>query len=231
MTDGRRRRTSPRARGAPGSQGAHDEDVERALGRGVAIGLPTVTLLGAVVAGLVASAGSALLILASGVLLGAIAFFWASVRTLSGDAPLATDFESLAAHRHGVDALVEQKGRLLRTLRDLESEHDIGKIDDADYAALVTRTRDEAKTVMREMDVQVAPLRDEAERLAREYLKKRGLVAGEARAGDDTPRPAVEPGKPPDRIACTACGASNEADATFCKQCGAPVKEPGRAAT
>ena len=35
---------------------------------------------------------------------------------------------------------------MLRALKDLESEHAIGKIDDADYASFVARYRDEAKT-------------------------------------------------------------------------------------
>ena len=93
------------------------------------------------------------------------------------------------------------------------------------------------KTVMRQMDVEVAPLREQAERLASEYLMKRGLapdaaaeeprVARVARSEGDgveeTKRPA------PGRVLCGTCGASNEADAAFCKQCGARVKEAGGA--
>jgi hypothetical protein len=190
------------------------DEAERALGRVVSLGLPLVAVVAAVVVGIVSSVGSALLVLASGALLGTIALLWASVRTLSGDAPLPVDLEALAARRHGVDDLGEQKNRVLRALKDLESEHALGKIDDADYGSFVARYRDEAKTVMRQMDLEVAPLREQAERIAREYLEKRSLV--------DSPAP--ESGPVIDaRPTCGACGTSNEPDAAFCKKCGSTL--------
>jgi hypothetical protein len=76
--------------------------------------------MGALAVGIVESVGSALLVQASGTLLGCIALLWASVRTLTGDAPLPVDLEALAARRHGVDDLGEQKTRVLRALKDLD---------------------------------------------------------------------------------------------------------------
>jgi hypothetical protein len=207
---------------------ARDEAVERALGRAFAIGLPLAAVGGAIVAGLVASLGSALLVLATGALVGAIGLLWASVRTLTGDAPLSEDFRRLGAYRHGVDALAEEKTHLLRALKDIESEHLLGKIDDADYESFVTRYRDEAKAIMRKMDVEVAPLRERAERLAQDYLKKSALEAAPEPKG-----PATEgrSRRAAGRVTCGACSASNEPDATFCKQCGSSLKEDGRAPT
>src|SRR5579863_5004305 len=76
------------------------DEAERSLGRAVSLGLPVLCVVAAVAVGLLASLGSALLVLASGALLGTIALLWASVRTLSGDAPLPADLEALAAqHR------------------------------------------------------------------------------------------------------------------------------------
>jgi hypothetical protein len=195
------------------------DQAERALGRMVAVGLPLASIAGAIAVGVIASVGSALLVLAAGALLGAVGLLWASVRTLSGDAPLTTDFEMLAADQPAVDALGEDKGRLLRALKDLESEHAIGKIDDADYQLLSGRYRDEAKEVMRQMDEEVAPFRQEAERLTREYLAQRGFAPPDARRAPEAkaPRPA--------RIVCGSCGTSNEPDAAFCKQCGASIKK------
>jgi hypothetical protein len=141
------------------------------------------------------------------------------VRTLSGDAPLSVDFEALPVGRPGVDALVEEKLRSLRALKDIENEHELGKINDVDYQALLAHYRDEAKSVMRKMDVEIAPFREEAERLADAYLRKRGPAAGAKRTSIGSTR--ADPG----RLACAACGASNEADAAFCKQCGASVKK------
>ena len=195
-----------------------DDDLERALGRTVALGLPAVSILVAIALGVIASVGSALLALAAGALLGAIGLLWASVRTLSGDAPLTVGFDSLKAEAPAVDALVEEKRRLLRGLKDIENEHELGKINDADYQKLLTRYREEAKSVLRTMDGRVAPFREEAERLAREYLSKHGLTPAEQAKLASSASPTT-------RIACAECGASNEPDAAFCKQCGSSLRK------
>ncbi len=194
------------------------DESERTLGRAVGVGLPVLGIGGAIGIGFVAGLGSGILVLAAAALLGTIAFLWASVRTLSGDAPLSLELEALAAQRVGVDALAEQKIRVLRALKDLESEHALGKIDDADYERLVTAYRDEAKGVMRKMDLEVEPRREEAEKLARAYLKEKGLAGGapaeEVVAAPEPPAPTDE------RRECPSCKVSNEADAAFCKKCG-----------
>lgn len=195
-----------------------DDDIERALGRTIALGLPAASILGAVALGVLASVGSALLVLAAGALLGAIGLLWASVRTLSGDAPLTVAFDALKVETPAVDALVEEKRRLLRGLKDLENEHEIGKINDLDYQVLLARYRDEAKVVLRTMDGRVAPFREEAERLARDYLSNRGIAAAEAAK----PAPIAQPIT---RLTCAGCRVSNEPDATFCKHCGSSLKK------
>jgi hypothetical protein len=230
---GKKRNTEPakpspsRAPTSSEPRSGDNDEAERQLGRLVSRGLPLACLAAAIVVGTMAGMGSALLIVAAGALLGTIALLWASVRTLSGDAPLPLELEALAAHRHGVDALGEEKRRVLRALKDLESEHAIGKIDDGDYRDFVARYREEAKTVMRRMDLRVAPLRDEAERIARDYLTKRGLVGtGDKTDEAETPEqaePAAVTTAASDRVSCAACDTSNEADATFCKKCGASL--------
>jgi hypothetical protein len=54
----------------------------------VGFGLPLSTVLAALGVGALYGAGTAILILAGGVLLGVVAIMWASVRTLSGDSPI-----------------------------------------------------------------------------------------------------------------------------------------------
>ncbi len=202
------------------------DEAERFLGRVVATGLPIVTVLGAIGVGFVASVGSGLLVLASGALLGTIALLWASVRTLSGDAPLPADLEALAGQSHDVDALAEQKRRVLRALKDLASEHAIGKIDDADYEAIANQYRDEAKTLMREMDRKGAPSLVEAERVAGEYLASHGFGRVENGAGTNANAPAGAGSNAGERgrLACPGCATSNELDAAFCKKCGAAMR-------
>jgi hypothetical protein len=223
MTERDKPRSAAEARPSEATAQARDDEIERMVGRAFAFGLPIASVITAVAVGAMAGMGSALLVLAAGALLGAIGLFWASVRTLSGDAPLPASFDTLSADRHGVDALVEEKLRLLRALKDLENEHELGKIDDADYKALLADYREQAKAVLRSMDVEVAPFREEAERLARDYLKKRSVPSPDEQAGPAKRSLRAE------RMACGACGASNEADAAFCKQCGASMKkeQPG----
>jgi hypothetical protein len=191
------------------------DEAERNLGRAVALGLPVVCVIAAISVGVAASVGSALLVLASGALLGTIALLWASVRTLSGDAPLPVDLEALAAQNRDVDVLGEQKRRVLRALKDLEGERAIGKIDESDYEEIAKGYREEAKELMREMDRNAAPAIAEAERVAREYLLAQGLGSTEKVA----PQPSRDDNKR-ERVSCPGCTTSNEPDAAFCKKCG-----------
>jgi len=191
-----------------------DLDAERLLARVIGGALPAVCVVSAVVVGFALGVGPALLVLAFGALVGTIGLLWTSLRTLSGDAPLPAGLERAASQSRGASAIVEHKHRVLRALKDLESEHAIGKIDDADYDAISGRYREEAKSVMRELDEEVAPSRAEAEKLAIAYVARRG--AGGKAAGS----PAA---KNIERRVCASCGTSNEPDATFCKQCGSVI--------
>jgi hypothetical protein len=219
MPERRKPRTAATAQPSEATSYARDDQVERALGRAFAFGLPLVSFGGALAVGAVANVGSALLVLAAGALLGAIALFWASVRTLSGDAPLSMTFEALEVDPQNAGALGEEKRRLLLALKDLEGDHELGRTDDADYQTLVAAYREQAKAVMRKMDVQVAPFLEEAERLANDFLKQRSLPV------PSVPAAAVERGPKGERIACGGCSASNEPDAAFCKRCGASLKK------
>jgi hypothetical protein len=224
MPERRKPRTAPKASAGKMSEHAREDQVERALGRAFAFGLPVLSIAGALAVGAVANVGPALLVLAAGALLGAIGLLWASVRTLSGDAPLPATFETLATDRHGDGALVEEKRRLLLALKDLEGDHALGRTDEADYRALVTQYREQAKAVMRRMDVEVEPFLEEAERLANDFLKERKLPVSS---------PAVDRGlreTKVERIGCGGCGASNEPDAAFCKRCGSPLKKEASSA-
>src|ERR1700722_3142099 len=201
MTDKRRKRASSAPDAAlEVTRAADGDEAERFLGRVVALGLPIVCVVAVIVVGFAASVGSALLVVASGALLGTIALLWASVRTLSGDAPLPVDLEALAAQHRDVDVLDEQKRRVLRALKDLEGERALGKIDEADYEVIAMQYREEAKALMRQMDTNVAPALAEAERIAREYLLAQGLGPAEQVA-----TPVARGAAPRERLTCAEC--------------------------
>jgi len=207
---------------------AQDEDSERVLALLFARGVPLAGLGGSVIVGYTAGLAPALLVLAGTGLLGTIGFFWASLRTLSGDAPLP---EGVSPH-----SLVsrtpapERKRETLRALKDLELEHSVGKIDDADYLELSSRYRGVAKTLMREMDEGMAPRRKLAEEMVKTHLAKKKLTVKdkakpEIEDGPSSEASAVQATDTP-RLDCAKCSVSNEPDATFCKKCGTPLAEP-----
>src|SRR4029078_4330381 len=87
--------------------------------------VPLGTLFAAFAVGAFYGLGTAILVLAGGVLLGVIAILWASVRTLAGDAPITIE-EAMALG--APSAAEEQKRAVLQALKDLEYERTMGKI-------------------------------------------------------------------------------------------------------
>ncbi len=185
-----------------------DPSSDRALARVVAIGLPTGTILFALVAIAMFSISFGLLILIGGALLGVIALFWASLRTLSGEADVDED-DVAADDAFDERARLSRKKMLLRALKDLERERALEKITAEDFTEVAARYRDELKTLMRSLDDDLSSRREKAEALLREHLAKPA----------ETENPSVS-----ERLACKACGESNEPDAKFCKGCAATLQ-------
>ncbi len=220
-----------------------EADAERRLGRLASRVLPPVVVISALAVALTVSIAPALLVLIGGALIGTIALFWASLRTLGGDAPLAEDFEALTVRVDNRSALDARKRSALRALKDIQHEHAIGKIDDADFEVLSAKYRTEAKDLLRELDLEIEPFRDQAEALARKHLEKAGLGATANAAKDETAGNASKPEKVAgdakkematddgaathgaDAPACATCGTRNDSDADFCKKCGKRLKE------
>lgn len=100
--------------------------------------------------------------------------------------------------------LEREKALALRTIKELEFDHAMGKVSDADYDEMRGRLRQRAARLIRELD-QGGSLREAIER----DLAAR-LASGQERVSM------------PDAVAltCARCGTSNEPDARFCKACG-----------
>jgi hypothetical protein len=223
---------------------------ERRIAHGVAIGLPLVTVTLATVMGVTIGAPMAILVLAAGMLLGVIGLFWASLRILSGDAPLSPELEALDASAHAVDALASRKKMLLRALKDLDNERALGKLEDDDHEQLSQTYRGELKDVLARIDASLEPHRKKAEDAARVYLAsaKAGLVeegyrgTTPAEGDDDDDDDVADVGEPvvaksvvaektetaPARVACPKCSTANEVDASFCKKCGASLAKDAK---
>lgn len=187
-----------KAYAAAAAKRLEEAESERRLARSVAIALPVATVGGAATVGVLSGLGPAILVLAGGVILAAVAAVWASVRTLTGDAPLPVDLEAADMRIGGGDSRVAKKTMLLRALKDLENEHAIGKLSDDDYASIAPRYVAEIKEILREIDAELGPHRPRAEQIAKAHLRKVGLVDSIYRDGppgtdDDEPAPAAAP--------------------------------------
>ena len=168
-------------------------DLEKRLAAYARIGLPVLTVGIALTAGVIQGPASAILVLAGGALIGVIAIFWASVRTLLGETPLSgADAYAIAAPR----SEEEQKRAVLRALKDLEFERSVGKISEEDYVELVARYRGEAKRLLREIDAEAQPRHERAEALVAKRLRREGLTSpgtGETETEDDSDEAPVNP--------------------------------------
>ncbi len=178
-----------------------------------AAGISIFTVAAGLTIGFVFGVASALLAFVTGALLGAILLVWHSLRTLAGDAEVDPAFE--AAPAQAPSELDEQKRRALRSLKDIEQDHAVGKIDDADFAALDAEYRERAKDVIKEIDATLDPYRAKAEAMVQSHLEKRAAATkAEAEAAAAAPE---------ETNACAECDTPNDTDATFCKKCGAKL--------
>ena len=104
-------------------------------------------------------------------------------------------------------SLEREKTLALRSLKELEFDHAMGKVSDLDFKRMSEKLRARAIALMKQLDVDTPALREQIEYDLAERLK---LVSGELVTSDGEARSV-----------CAGCGAGNEDDAKFCKGCGA----------
>ncbi|HWP05783.1 MAG TPA: hypothetical protein VNN72_08580 [Polyangiaceae bacterium] len=129
--------------------------------------LPVVTIVVAVVTGVLLGVEISLLVVAAGALAGVIALLWSSVQALTGESPLTLD-EALTLGAPSAEE--EQKRAVLRALKDLEFERSVGKISEEDYAELSTRYREDAKRLIQLIDAGTEAERERAEKALTQRL-------------------------------------------------------------
>lgn len=123
-----------------------------------------------------------------------------TIRPLFGD---VVDDAGGYGHRRRAE-LEREKALALRTIKELEFDHAMGKVSDADYEEMRGRLRSRAARLIREVD-QGGSLREAIER---------DLAARLASGQDSTPTPVAV------ALTCARCATANEPDARFCKACG-----------
>jgi hypothetical protein len=117
-------------------------------------------------------------------------------------------------------ALEREKMLVLRSIKEVEFDRAMGKISDADFSEVAGRLRARAAGLLRQLDADGTGYRalierELATRVGRGPAAPSGVNAG--RAAEAAPPPAA-PGT------CADCGTANDADARFCKACGARLE-------
>lgn len=146
--------------------------------------------------------------------------FWASLRGLLS-AGAASHENNASPQVQARTMLVQEKNAVLQSIRDMRFEHELGKLSAADLERLEAQHRVRARELLAQLDTQLAPYRDEA----RKRLGQAGQsVASDSQVGEAAPD--IAPGIAPAALepgTCAKCSTRNDADAVFCKKCGAQL--------
>jgi hypothetical protein len=153
-------------------------------------------------------------VLISLLMAGAAVVGLAALRTvrplLSGD----DDRTVMVGHRTRA-ALEREKLLTLRAIKELEFDRAMGKLSESDWNEMSGRLRARATRLMRQLDAGTGY----REQIERDVARKMGESAARD-AALDAARDHIAPAPAAGRT-CAACSGSNDADARFCKNCGA----------
>jgi hypothetical protein len=118
-------------------------------------------------------------------------------------------------------ALERDKGLTLRSIKELEFDHAMGKVAEGDFAEMRDRLRARALRLMRQLEgadaYRQAIENDLAARLPAAAPKAAAAAKAEPVPGGTVPEPEIA------GFYCTQCGTKAEPDARFCKACGRPL--------
>jgi hypothetical protein len=112
----------------------------------------------------------AFIVLAALALLVAMSFLWASLRALLGGTEQHDMIQSQAMRRRA--DLLDEKDAVLRSLKDLEFERQVGKISEADFQRLDDECRVRAKRILKELDDDLKDHRKKAQALLKKELEQ-----------------------------------------------------------
>lgn len=98
--------------------------------------------------------------------------------------------------------LEREKQSLVKALKELDFDHQMGKVSEADWKEIGSLYRQRAVRVLRQLDAEVGDYRALVER---EVARRRGV--------EPVRRKSVRP-------ICANCATENDTDAQFCKRCG-----------
>lgn len=106
-------------------------------------------------------------------------------------------------------AVEREKALVLRSIKELEFDHAMGKVSDQDFAEMGLRLRTRAAGLMRQLDAGAAYATEIEQELARRLAAATPTGTAASHAGD------AGAGR-----FCTQCGSPSAGGARFCGQCG-----------
>jgi hypothetical protein len=109
-------------------------------------------------------------------------------------------------------ALAREKALVLRSIKDLEFDHAMGKVSDKDFTEMGERLRARAAGLIRQLDAGA-----NYRQAIQSEIDKR--VKTPAPASASTAAPAAETAQATTKL-CLSCCTPNDPDARFCKGCG-----------
>jgi hypothetical protein len=137
-------------------------------------------------------------------------------------------------------ALEREKNLILRSIKELEFDHAMGKVSTPDFDDMTARLRARAVRLLKQLDSADSGYREIIEKELASRLVKSGAVGAakgapyedtgtqhDAAPDDETvaaPLTTAAAGRDVSRAGfCSACGAARDSDARFCKHCGAKL--------
>ena len=138
--------------------------------------------------------------------------------TRDADAPSSTP-----RHSRRVRELEREKQLVLKAIKEIELDYQMRKVAERDYRDMVERYRSRALRLISELeagdDYRTLIERELAIRLKLPLAQVASPPATAANRSDAGP--AASPTSDPPR--CASCSTTNDADAQFCKKCGAKL--------
>jgi hypothetical protein len=149
----------------------------------------------------------------------AAAGFYRMLSPLVGDGAAASS-EPLSERARAV--VEREKLLVLRALKDLEFDRAMGKVSAADFEQMAGRLRGRAISLMKQLDEDGTGYRTLIERELKTRLDRDAKARPASPPVEQPPAAAAVVDAPPARQAgACECGTTNDADAIFCKRCGA----------
>jgi hypothetical protein len=119
-------------------------------------------------------------------------------------------------------ALEREKTLVLRSIKELEFDRDMGKVSEKDFGEMSARLRARAAGLIRQLDAGTG-YRDLIEKEIERRIGSNVEARDAGKAGSTQQDPADNRQDPAINV-CAQCKTRNDRDARFCKSCGARIE-------